>query len=103
VDTPLSDVRETRIQVTVSPGGRRTEVVGRQGDGWKVRVAAAPERGRANEALVALLAEVLALPRDRIRIVSGHASRRKLVEIADLDAEEVGRRLEAAARASSRD
>jgi uncharacterized protein YggU (UPF0235/DUF167 family) len=37
------------------------------------------------------------LPRDRIQIVAGQASRRKLVEIADLDAEEVGRRLEAAA------
>jgi uncharacterized protein (TIGR00251 family) len=86
-----------RITITVSPGAARTELVGRHGDGWKVRVAAAPERGRANAALVDLLAEALALPRDRIRVVSGHASRRKLVEIGDLDAEEVGRRLEAAA------
>jgi uncharacterized protein (TIGR00251 family) len=89
-----------RITITVSPGAARTELVGRHGDGWKVRVGAAPERGRANDVLVALLAEALALPRDRIRIVSGHASRRKLVEIADLDAEEVGRRLEDAAPSS---
>jgi uncharacterized protein (TIGR00251 family) len=89
-----------RITITVSPGAARTEFVGRHGDGWKVRVAAAPERGRANEALVDLLAEALALPRDRIHIVSGHGSRRKLVAIRDLDAEEVGRRLEAAAPSS---
>ena len=41
----------TRITVTVSPGASRTELVGRHGDGWRARVAAAPERGKANEAL----------------------------------------------------
>ena len=86
-----------RITIIVSPGATRTELVGRHGDGWKVRVAAPAEGGRANEALVHLLADLLALPRDRVRIVSGHASRRKLVEVTDLEAEEVGRRLEAAA------
>jgi uncharacterized protein (TIGR00251 family) len=89
-----------RITIIVSPGAARGELVGRHDDGWKVRVAAPAERGRANEALVDLLAGALALPRDRIRVVSGHASRRKLVEIADLDAEEVERRLEAAAPSS---
>jgi uncharacterized protein YggU (UPF0235/DUF167 family) len=49
---------------------------------------------------VELLAGALELPRDRVRVVAGHAGRRKLVEIADLDAEEVGRRLEAAAPSS---
>jgi uncharacterized protein (TIGR00251 family) len=89
-----------RITITVSPGAARTELVGRHGDGWRVRVAAPPEGGRANQALVQLLTDVLALSRDRVRIVSGHASRRKLVEVTDLEAEEVGRRLEAAARSS---
>jgi uncharacterized protein (TIGR00251 family) len=86
-----------RITITVSPGAARTELVGRHGDGWKIRVAAPAERGRANQALVELLAGLLGLPRERVCIVAGHASRRKVVEIADLDAEEVGRRLEAAA------
>jgi len=87
-----------RITITVSPSAARTELVGRHSDGWKVRVAAPAEGGRANEALVRLLADALVLPRDRVRIVSGHASRRKLVEITDLEAEDVGRRLEAAGR-----
>ena len=52
-----------RITVRVSPGARRTEVVGRHGDGWRVRVAAPPERGRANEALLEHLAELLGVPR----------------------------------------
>jgi uncharacterized protein (TIGR00251 family) len=90
----------SRVRVTVSPGAARNEILGRHGDGWKVRVAAPAERGRANAALLELIAGALALPRDRIQIVAGHASRRKLVEVADLAAEEVGRRLEAAVRTS---
>jgi uncharacterized protein len=86
-----------RITITVSPGAARSELVGPYGGGWKVRLAAPAERGRANEALIELLAGALTLPRDRIQIVAGHASRRKVVEIADLEADEVGRRLEAAA------
>jgi uncharacterized protein len=90
-----------RITITVSPGAARTELVGRHGDGWKVRVAAPAEGGRANQALVQLFADALALPRDRVRIASGHASRRKLVEVDGLDEGEIERRLDAAARAVS--
>lgn len=83
-----------RIVVTVSPGASRSELVGRHGDGWKVRVAAAPERGRANEALLALLAEKLGLPRSRLAVVAGQTSRRKIVEVERLDLDEISRRLE---------
>jgi len=46
-------------------------VVGRYGEGWKVRVAAAPERGAANAAVVALLSGVLDLPRENVTLVAG--------------------------------
>ncbi|MSO58685.1 MAG: hypothetical protein EXQ77_06585 [Thermoleophilia bacterium] len=82
-----------RIRVCVSPGARRTCVVGRQGEAWKVRVAAAPERGRANDAVVALLAETLSVARDDIAVVAGATSRDKLVELAGISAEEADRRL----------
>jgi uncharacterized protein (TIGR00251 family) len=82
-----------RITVTVSPGAARTELVGTHGDGWKARVAAPPERGRANEALVELLAQALEVPASTIRIVSGRSGRAKVVEVAELDADEVERRL----------
>jgi uncharacterized protein len=62
-------------------------------------VAAAPERGRANAALVALLAETLGVPPAAIRVAAGQTYRRKVVEIDGLDEEEAGRRLDAAARA----
>ena len=75
-----------RISVRVSPGARRTEVVGRHGGGWRVRVAAPPERGRANEALIEHLANVLGVPRRAVRVVAGPASRDKVVEIDGLSA-----------------
>ena len=82
-----------RIAVVVSPGAKRSAIVGRQGDAWKLRVAAPPERGRANAAVCALLVEALGVPAGSVRVVAGTTSRRKLVEIDGLHAAEVDRRL----------
>jgi uncharacterized protein len=87
-----------RLLVILTPGASSNTIVGRHGDGWKVRVAAAPERGRANAALVALLAETLGIPLAAIRVAAGQTHRRKVIEIDGLDEEEAGRRLDAARR-----
>ncbi|HEY0417706.1 MAG TPA: DUF167 domain-containing protein [Gaiellaceae bacterium] len=89
----------TRVQLRVSPGSSRSAVVGRHGDGWKVRVAAAPERGAANEELRRLLAHTLAVPLRDVDIVSGHATRDKIVALAGLEPDETDRRLAAASGA----
>jgi uncharacterized protein len=86
----------TRVRVRVSPGARRTELVGRHGEAWKVRVAAAPERGRANEAVLDLLSRELELPRQAVSIASGHAAREKVVRLEGIDRAESERRLEGA-------
>ena len=86
--------RTTRLRLRVAPGAARTEVAGRHGDGWKVRVTAPPERGRANDAVVDLLADRLHIPRTSVSVVSGHASREKVVELRGLDADEAARLLE---------
>jgi uncharacterized protein len=83
----------SRLRLHVSQGGRETRVLGRHGDGWKVRVAATPERGRANEELLRHLAERLDLPRDRLEIVSGAGSRRKTVALTGLGQDEAELRL----------
>ncbi len=83
----------TRLQLRVSPGASRTGVVGRHGDAWKVRVAAPPEGGRANEAVVRFLADMLGLPRRDVAIVAGHSGRDKIVSLAGIDLEETERRL----------
>jgi uncharacterized protein YggU (UPF0235/DUF167 family) len=73
-------------------------VVGRHGEGWKVRVVAAPERGRANREVLDVMASVLAVPRVDLRLVAGASSRDKIVEVDGLDADEADRRLEIRAR-----
>ena len=84
----------TRLRIRVSPGARRTELVGRQGEAWKIRVAAPPERGRANDAVLKLLAERLRVPAAELTLVAGASSRDKVVELRGLGAREADRRLE---------
>ena len=88
---------KTRLRLRVSPGSGRTAVIGRQGDAWKVRVTEAPERGRANEAVLRLLAEILALPRTALTLVSGHGGREKIVELTGMGPALIERRLSSAA------
>ena len=86
----------TRLRLTVTPGAARPGVVGRHGDGWKLRVSAAPERGKANDAVLTLLAATLAVPRANVTLVSGAGSRNKIVELTGLAPDEVERRLASA-------
>ena len=88
----------TRIVVQVQPGARRAAVVGRHGDGWKLRVTAPPVEGRANEAVAALLAEALGVRSRQVTVVHGLTSRRKQVEIRGLDAADAEQRLDAASK-----
>jgi uncharacterized protein len=87
----------TRVRVRVSPGAMSTRIVGPHGEGWKVRVAAPPEGGRANDAVLRLLADALAVPRDAVTLVSGQSGRDKIVELVGLDPSQIERRLSSAA------
>ncbi len=84
------------LKLKVSPGASTDEIVGWMGDALKLRVSARPEKGRANAAVVALLADVLSTRRDRIVIVTGAGSRRKLIRVDGLTPEEVRERIQAA-------
>jgi uncharacterized protein len=68
-------------------------VVGRYGEAWKLRVAAPPERGKANEATLELLSRTLGVAINDLRLVTGHGARDKTVEVAGLTADEAERRL----------
>jgi uncharacterized protein (TIGR00251 family) len=91
--TPQPAAR-VRFAVKVVPGAARDEIAGWLGDALKLRVRAAPERGKANAAALALLARVLELPPKSVRIVAGETSARKQVEIAGLSMLEVRERLD---------
>jgi uncharacterized protein YggU (UPF0235/DUF167 family) len=71
-------------------------VVGRYGDAWKVRVGAAPERGRANDAVVRVIAGAAGLGERDVRIVSGHGARDKILELTGIEPDVLERRLLAA-------
>jgi len=86
-------VSAARIRVRAVPGSRRAEIVGRYGEGWKIRVTAAPERGRANDELVRLLSTALGVERGAIRVVAGQASRDKVIEIEGVEQEVAEARL----------
>lgn len=83
----------TRLDLKVSPKASRNAITGWIGVSLKVSVTAAPERGKANEAVEQLLAEVLALPRSAVTVVAGHTSRLKRIEIVGLTAEALRQRL----------
>ena len=86
----------TRLRLRVQPGAKNSAIVGRHGDAWKVRVTAAAERGHATEAVLVLLADTLGLARGDVTLVSGGASRDKIVEVAGIPPGETARRLASA-------
>jgi uncharacterized protein (TIGR00251 family) len=88
----------TRVRLRVTPGARSAGIVGRHGDAWKVRVSPPAEDGRANAAVVRLLAETLGVPRSSVELMSGHGAREKIVELTGVGSDETERRLAAAGK-----
>lgn len=73
------------LSVHVQPGAGRSAVAGRHGAALKVRVAAAPEGGRANTACAGLLAETFALKTAQVELVSGPSSRSKQFKLSGVE------------------
>ena len=82
-----------KLRVKVVPKASRDEIVGWLGDALKVSVTAPPIRGRANEAVIALLAAALGVPRGRVRVVTGASAARKTVEIDGVTIDELRSRI----------
>jgi uncharacterized protein (TIGR00251 family) len=70
------------IRVKVTPKSGRDEITGKLDDGtWKVKVTAAPERGKANASVCELIAQHFGIPKSRVRVVSGKTSPLKQIEV----------------------
>ncbi|AAP04998.1 DUF167 domain-containing protein [Chlamydia caviae] len=65
------------LEVKVTPKSRENKIVGFEGEVLKIRVTEAPEKGKANEAVIALLAKTLSLPKRDVTLISGETSRKK--------------------------
>jgi uncharacterized protein YggU (UPF0235/DUF167 family) len=82
-----------KLSLKVVPGAARGGIAGRLGDMVKVKVTEQAEGGRANAAVIAVLAAALGVPRSELKIVAGGKSPLKVVEIASLSEDEVFARL----------
>lgn len=84
------------IRLQVQPAAGRTTIAGRFGDALKVKVAAPPEGGRANDACVALLAETFGVKPQAVELLSGASSRSKRFVVSGVEEEDVRRLLDQA-------
>lgn len=69
------------IQVKVIPHAKKTEIVGEENGILKIRIHAPPDKGKANEELIAFLAKLLGLAKSDLKIISGSQSRLKKIKI----------------------
>lgn len=85
--------RQATLTVKVVPRAAHSRVEGWQGEALKVRLQAPPVEGKANAALVDLLAKALGIGRGNVDILRGETARTKLVRITGLDADDIRERL----------
>ena len=90
----FSDTKEgVLFTVKVVPGSSRTQIAGPMGQMLKIKVAAAPEKGKANDCLIDFLAAKLGIRKQAIAIVSGQPSPVKQIRIEMMTAEKITRQL----------
>jgi len=82
-----------RFSVRLTPRGGKDATEGWQGDVLKVRVSAAPVDGKANDAVLRLLAKALGMPPSRLTIVAGASGRTKVIEVEGISLDEVRARI----------
>jgi uncharacterized protein len=83
------DGADVLLALHVQPGAKKTEVAGQHGEALKIRLAAPPVDGKANDCLIAFLATRLGRPRAAVTLQAGVASRQKRLRIHNASATEV--------------
>jgi len=77
-----------RIRFQVVPQSSKTSLVGSHNGALKIKIAAPPVDGAANEELICFLKRLLCVPRQNIRLIQGHTSKIKIVEVVGISIEE---------------
>ena len=85
-----------RLRLRVKPGSRRQRLIGAYGGALKLEVSAAPEKGRANAAVIQLLSETLGIRQNQVELVAGTSSQDKIVVLTGCSIEEITAGLRAA-------
>ena len=81
------------LRLLMKAGDGRSALLGWQGEVLRVQVAAPPQAGRANEALLELMAGALGLERAQVKLLRGHRSHHKLMAVEGMEEDEARRRL----------
>ena len=81
------------VTIKLHPRAKKNAITGEVGDALKLSLTAPPVGGKANQACIEFFAELLKVPRSSVTIASGQTSRRKVIRIAGLSAEETRKRL----------
>jgi uncharacterized protein (TIGR00251 family) len=81
------------LNIKVVPNTSRDRIAGRLGDAIKIQVSAAAQRGKANAAVIKLIAGTVGLRENQVQIVRGHAQPRKTLQIEGIDQAELDRRI----------
>jgi uncharacterized protein len=91
---PIRDTdKGATFAVRVQPRASRNAIAGEMGDALKLALTAPPVEGKANEACVEFLANLLKVPRSSVTIASGESNRNKVIRVAGLSASDVEQRL----------
>jgi uncharacterized protein (TIGR00251 family) len=88
----------TLLKVIVQTRAARNEILGFRGDTLQVKVTPPPEGGKANAAVLELVAKALKVPKSSIRLIRGHTSREKLMAIEELSPDDFRSRLAGSTR-----
>jgi uncharacterized protein (TIGR00251 family) len=83
----------TSFVVKIHPRAKKNAITGEVGDALKLDLTAPPIEGRANQACIEFFANLLKVPRSSVTIASGQTSRRKVIRVAGLSADEIRKRL----------
>jgi uncharacterized protein (TIGR00251 family) len=73
-----------RFKLKVIANASHSEIIAQENGDWKVKVQAPPEDGKANKAVIQLLAKHFKVPKNRIQIIAGEKSPQKIIEVFDL-------------------
>ena len=88
-DTPAG----ATFAIKIHPRARKNAITGKLGDALKLSLTAPPVEGRANDACIEFLANLLKVPRSSVTIASGQSSRRKMIRVSGISADEAQKRL----------
>jgi uncharacterized protein len=94
-------VKTTKISIKAQPNAGRNEDVGLTGGIWKIKIAAPPEKGKANKQLIEFLSDTLGVRKTHILILKGESSHNKILAIEGIDQSEAEAALAAALKSGT--